>query len=93
LPLTLCFDVDNTMVVVTDDAPSCAPTQILFDAINELSKRFLSETCMDWFYSILVPSSTPTIDRILPLDMLAIEEIDICDYLGQSMYPMVHCLP
>jgi hypothetical protein len=90
LPLTLCFDVDITMVVVTDDAPSSAPTQILFDAIDELSKRYLSET---WTGSILFRSlPVHQLSIGLPLDMLAIEQIDICDYLGQSKHPTIHRL-
>ena len=66
------------------DAPSscAAPTQFLFDAIDVLSKKYLSE---EWTGSIKF-RCLPVIRVMIgsPLDKSSIKEVDMCDYLGKS---------
>jgi hypothetical protein len=74
--------MDITMAAVgnTAVAPSFAPTQFLFDAVDDLSKMYLSKK---WSGSIKF-CSLPVYQLMigLPLDKMSIEEVDICDYLG-----------
>ena len=65
-------------------------TQFLFDAINELSAKYLNEK---WTGSIEF-CSLPVHQIIirLPLGKTCMDDINICDYLGQSKYPSVHRL-
>jgi hypothetical protein len=69
-------------------SPSSAPTQFLFDAVDDLSKMYLNNK---WSISIkfcALPVYTPMVG--LPLDKTYIEEVDICDYLGwSSLHPFV----
>jgi hypothetical protein len=63
-------------------APACAPSQFLFDAVDDLSKIYLSET---WtgsikFRCLLVHA----LSTGLSLDKTCTREVDICDYLGVS---------
>jgi hypothetical protein len=69
----------NTMV-----APLLAPTQFLFDAVDDLSKMYL---CQKWTGSIKF-CSLPKIYRLmigLPLNKMSTREVEICDYLGWSL--------
>jgi hypothetical protein len=68
----------NTVV-----APLCAPTQLLFDSVDDLSELYMSKT---WTASIkfrCLPISKLMIG--LPLDKNGIQVVDICDYLGSSL--------
>jgi hypothetical protein len=83
--------VGNTVVAPLVAPLSSAPTQFLFDAVNDLSKMYLSKK---WTGSIKF-CSLPVYRLMigLPLDKMSIEEVDICDYLGwPSSHPSVVCL-
>jgi hypothetical protein len=63
-------------------APACAPSQFLFDAVDDLSKMYLSET---WTGSIkFCCLSVHALSTGLSLDRTCTREVDICDYLGVS---------
>jgi hypothetical protein len=51
--------VGNTVVV----APSCAPAQLLLDAVDDLSKLYFEQN-MDRFNRILLLTGIPTSDQI-----------------------------
>jgi hypothetical protein len=57
-----------------------APTQFLFDAIDNLTKKYL---CDKWTGSIKF-RALPVLDLFVgaPLDVTLTKEVDICDYLG-----------
>jgi hypothetical protein len=79
--------IGNTVVAL-----SCAPTQFIFDAVNDLSKMYLSK---EWTTSSIKLCSLPVYQLMigLPLDKMYIEEVDICDYLeGSSSHSSVVCL-
>jgi hypothetical protein len=65
------------------EATSCAaPTQFLFDAVDVLSEKCLSEK---WTGSIKFRALP--VEQVMigsPLDKSSIKEVDICDYLGKS---------
>jgi hypothetical protein len=69
-------------------APPCAPTKFLFEAVDDLSKMYLTGK---WTGSIkfrCLPVSGLMVG--LPLDKLSIKEVDICEYLGwSSSHPSV----
>jgi hypothetical protein len=84
----LYVSMDITMVddFDTADAPSCAvssaPSQSLFDAVDDLSQLYLTDrwTGSILFRCILVSRMTMGV----PLDQSLVQEIDICDYLGYA---------
>jgi hypothetical protein len=90
----LYFDVDITMAMAvgtnTADAPSCAPTQFVFDAVDQLSNLYLTAK---WTGSIKFRSlPVPKIMIGSPLDKTCVAEVDICDYLGPALQPTIHRL-
>jgi hypothetical protein len=67
-----------------------APTQHLFDAVDSLSKKYLTEK---WTGSIKFLCVAVIREEIgSALDKTYIEEVDICDYLGQSSPHLAHRL-
>jgi hypothetical protein len=73
-------------IIMADANPLCsplsAPTQFLFDAVDDLSQMYLND---QWSGSIkfrCLPVNRGMIG--VPLDNTRIEVIDICDYLGYS---------
>ena len=63
--------------------PLCPPsTQYLFDAVDDLSKMYLSESWIGSIKFCCLLVSQLMKDR--PLDHTLIEEVDICAYLGPS---------
>jgi hypothetical protein len=63
-------------------APACAPSQFLFNAVDDLSKMNLSET---WTGSIKFRClSVHALSTGLSLDKTYTRKVDICDYLGVS---------
>jgi hypothetical protein len=77
------MDITMAALGTTLVAPSCAPTQLLFDAVDDLSQIYMSKT---WTASIefrCLPLSKHMIG--LPLEKNSIQVVDICDYLGSSL--------
>jgi hypothetical protein len=64
-------------------APLCAPTQLLFDAIDDLSELYMRKTWTALIEFCCLPVSKLMIG--LPLDKNSIHVVDICDYLGSSL--------
>ena len=83
LSMDITMATEGNTVVAPLCAPSSAPSQSLFDAIDDLSQMYLTD---QWTGSIkfrCLPVNRLMIG--LPLDKLSIvQEIDICDYLGYS---------
>jgi hypothetical protein len=65
-------------------SPSSAPTQFLFDAVVDLSKVYLNDKSSGSIKFCALSVYTPMVR--LPLDKTSIEEVDICDTLGQSCW-------
>ena len=72
-------------------APACAPpTQIQFDAVDVLSKKFLNEK---WIGSIKFRCIPSAMNNGGTLVESSIREVDICDYLGKfTPHPLVRRL-
>jgi hypothetical protein len=73
---------DGNTGVAPMSAPSSAPTQFLFDAVDDLSQMYLTDK---WTGSIkfhCLPVKRGMIG--LPLDKTCIKYVDICDFLGYS---------
>jgi hypothetical protein len=65
-----------------------APTQFLFDVVNDLSKMYSNKKWSGSIKFCALPVYTPMVG--LPLDKTSIKEVDICDYLGRSfLHPFV----
>ena len=72
------------MVLVSDNgvSPLCSLTQSIFDAVNDLSKMYMSES---WIGSLKFRSLL--VSRLMvgkPLDNTFIQVVDICTYLVPS---------
>jgi hypothetical protein len=75
---------DFAMALHSDNAvsPLCPPTQSLFEAVDDLSKMYMSES---WIGSLKFRCLLVSRDMIeKPLDKTSIELVDICTYLGPS---------
>jgi hypothetical protein len=73
-------------------APFCAPSQFIFDAGDDLTKMYLSQT-----WTGAISFCCKPVDGLmvgLPLDKMAIQEVDSCAFLGSSPAhpPFVACL-
>jgi hypothetical protein len=78
--------VTMAMVGTTVVLPSVAPLSDVIhptgDAVNDLSKLYLNNKGSGSFIFCALPVYTPMVG--LPLNMISIVEVDICDYLGWS---------
>jgi hypothetical protein len=72
----------GTTVVLPTVAPLSAPTRFLFDAVGDLLKMYLNDKWAGSINFCALPVYTPMVG--LPLTMMSIVEVDICDYLGWS---------
>ena len=76
------MNVTMASVGTTVVAPSSPPSQYLFDAVDDLSKMYMSETWTGSIQFRCLP--VPGLLIGLPLDQTSICQVDICDYLGPS---------
>jgi hypothetical protein len=73
---------DGNTWVAPSCALLCAPTQFLFDAVDDLSHMYLSDKWTGSIRFCCLPVNKLMVGS--PLDKSCIMEVDICDYLGYS---------
>jgi hypothetical protein len=80
--MDITMAADGNTAVALSCAPLCAPTQFLFDAVDDLSQMYLTDKWTGSIKFCCLPANSSMIGS--PLDKSLIKEVDICDYLGYS---------